>query len=95
MGLRQLQVVLAALEHVYVLERGLVRPLKLELLSRDDAEDGPLVSHGLLLALRVVEHDLGSPDGVGLSLREHVEVGVPLEVLVHKPGVDPSRVLVE
>ena len=95
MGLRQLQVVLAALEHVDVLVRGLISPFKLKLLSRDDAEDGPLVRHGLLLALRVVEHDLGSPDGVGLSLREHVEVGVPLEVLVHKPGVDPSGVLVE
>ena len=95
MGLWQLQVVFAALEHVDVLVRGLISPFKLKLLSRDDAEDGPLVGHRLLLALRVVEHDLGSPDGVGLSLREHVEVGVPLEVLVHKPGVDPSGVLVE
>ena len=82
MGLRQLQVVLAALEHVDVLERGLVRPLELELLSRDDAEDGPLVRHGLLLALRVVEDDLRSPDGIGLVLGEHVEVSVPLQVLV-------------
>ena len=95
MGLRQLQVVLATLEHVDVLERGLVRPLKLELLSRDDAEDGPLVRHGLLLALRVVEDDLRSPDGIGLVLGEHVEVGVPLQVLVHQARVDPGGVLVE
>ena len=94
-GLRQLQVVLAALEHVDVLERGLVSPLKLELLSRDDAEDGPLVRHGLLLALRVVEDDLRSPDGVGLVLGEHVEVGVPLQVLVDQARVDPGGVLVE
>ena len=94
-GLRQLQVVLAALEHVDVLERGLVSPLELEFLSRDDAEDGPLVSHGLLLALCVVEDDLRSPDGVGLVLGEHVEVGVPLQVLVDQARVDPGGVLVE
>ena len=94
-GLRQLQVVLAALEHVDVLKGRLVRPLKLELLSRDDAEDGPLVRHRLLLALRVVEDDLRSPDGVGLILGEHVEVGVPLQVLVDQARVDPGGVLVE
>ena len=93
--LRQLQVVLPALEHVDVLVRCLVRSLELELFSRDDAEDGSLVRHRLLLALGVVEDNLWSPDGVGLVLGEHVEVGVPLEVLVNQARVDPGGVLIE
>ena len=93
--LRQLQVVLASLEHVDVLRGRLVRPLVLEILSRNDAEDRSLVCNRLLLPLCVVEDNLGGPDGVGLVLRENVEVGVSLEVLVNQTWVDPGSVLVE
>ena len=95
MRLRQLQVVLASLEHVDVLGGRLVRPLVLEILSRNDAEDRSLVCNRFLLALCVVEDNLWGPDGVGLGLRENVEVGVSLEVLVNQTRVDPGSVLVE
>ena len=95
MRLRQLQVVLAALEHVDVLIRRLVCPFKLEILARNDAEDRSLVCHGLLLALCVVEDNLWGPDGIGLVLRKNVEVGVSFEVLVNQTGVDPGSILIE
>ena len=95
MRLRQLQVVLAALEQVDVLVACLVRFLELEILDGNDAEDGPLIRHGLLLALRVVEDDLWRPNGIGLVFREDVEIGVPLQILVNETRVDPGGVLVE
>ena len=95
MRLRQLQGVLAALEQVDVLMARLVRSRELEILDGNDAEDTPLIRHGLLLALRVVEHHLWRPNGFGLLFREDVEIGVPLQVLVNETRVNPGGILVE
>ena len=93
--LRQLQVVLAALEQVDILKACLVRLLELEILDRNNTEDAPMIRHGLLLALRVVEDNLWRPNGFGLVFREDVEVCVPLQVLVNKARVNPGGILVE
>ena len=95
MRLRQLQGVLAALEQVDVLMARLVRSRELEILDGNDAEDTPLIRHGLLLALGVVEHHLWRPNGLGLLFREDVEIGVPLQVLVNETRVNPGGILVE
>ena len=68
---------------------------ELEILDGNDAEDTPLVRHGLLLALGVVEHHLWRPNGFGLLFREDVEIGVPLQVLVNETRVNPGGILVE